>query len=63
MTCISFPYRPLVRVILITFLFGILWLQAPPSQAEEKPVDLSTAIVKVAKESLPAVVAIEVTER
>ena len=39
-------------------------LQSMPVQAAEKtkPIDLSTAIVQVAKQNLPSVVYIEVTE-
>src|SRR5512143_123716 len=39
-------------------------LQSTPVQAAEKtkPVDLSTAIIQVAKQNLPAVVYVEVTE-
>jgi Do/DeqQ family serine protease len=38
-------------------------LQSVSAQAADKPMDLSTAIIQVAKQSIPAVVAIEVTER
>ena len=49
------------------FLLGmilILSLSVPALAAEKvKSVDLSTAIIQVAKQSIPAVVAVEVTER
>ena len=42
----------------------ILFLSVPAPAAEKmKSVDLSTAIIQIAKQSIPAVVAIEVTER
>jgi serine protease Do len=56
-------YRPLSKVMLAVFL-SIAMLQS--SQAAEKaraPIDLSTAIIQVAKQTIPAVVHIEVTER
>jgi serine protease Do len=45
-------------------VFGLLLLLAQicPAWSAEKPVDLSTAIIQVAKQNLPAVVYIEVTE-
>jgi serine protease Do len=43
-----------------TFLFG--WRSAEVQAQGTKPVDLSTAIIHVAKENLPSVVYIEVTE-
>jgi len=49
------------------FLLGmilILFSSVPALAAEKtKPVDLSTAIIQIAKQSIPSVVAIEVTER
>jgi serine protease Do len=54
------------RLFFTIFLLGILLMliQSFPAQAAEKmkPVDLSTAIIQVAKQNIPAVVAIEVTE-
>jgi serine protease Do len=44
-----------VLVLLVVVQFG-------SAQAVERPVDLSTAIIQVAKQNLPAVVYIEVTE-
>jgi len=53
-------------VFLSFFLLSIISISvhSVPLQAEEKtePVDLSTAIIQVAKQNLPAVVYIEVTE-
>jgi serine protease Do len=46
--------------VFIFVLFGTA--QLGPIWAVEKPVDLSTAIIQVAKQNLPAVVYIEVTE-
>jgi serine protease Do len=46
-------------ILLIAFLF----FPSSPVQGVEKKVDLSTAIVQVAKQTTPAVVHIEVTER
>jgi serine protease Do len=51
---VSFPY-----ILLITFLL----FPSSPVQGAEKRVDLSTAIVQVARQTIPAVVHIEVTER
>jgi serine protease Do len=54
------------RLFFTIFLFSILFLliQSAPTQAAEKmkSVDLSTAIIQVAKQNIPAVVSIEVTE-
>ena len=62
----SIRYRPLFEASLSLFMSGMILtsLQSMPVQAAErtKPIDLSTAIVQVAKENLPAVVYIEVTE-
>ncbi len=64
-------YRPLSRLyrfiplILLLCSFSIL-VQSAPLQAAEKgrpAVDLSTAIIQVAKKNIPAVVHIEVTAR
>jgi len=52
----GYPKFLLVGMMLIS-------LQSVSAQAAEKSVDLSTAIIQVAKQSIPAVVAIEVTER
>jgi serine protease Do len=49
--------------ILSGFFLGILGLGPQGVSAEVKSADLSTAIVRIAKQSIPAVVAIEVTER
>lgn len=50
--------------LFVVLVFGILLLgaQSYPALGAEKPVDLSTAIIQVAKQNLPAVVYIEVTE-
>ncbi len=47
-----------VVFVLVLLLGGQLY----PARAAEKPVDLSTAIIQVAKQSMPTVVYIEVTE-
>jgi len=62
-----FIFRRCVASALIFFicLIGTL-IPFIPAQAAEKsrlPIDLSTAIIRVAKETIPAVVHIEVTER
>jgi serine protease Do len=59
------PYRLSLIFFLNLFLSGML-LQIVPAQAAEQlrtSVDLSTAIIQVAKQNIPAVVHIEVTER
>jgi serine protease Do len=48
--------------LFIALSFSLLLLMTIPLEAAEKPVDLSTAIIQVAKKNIPAVVAIEVTE-
>lgn len=57
---------PLGLIFLSLFMLSIMsiCLHSVPLQAAErtKPVDLSTAIIQVAKQNLPAVVYIEVTE-
>ncbi|MGD0625753.1 MAG: Do family serine endopeptidase [Thermodesulfobacteriota bacterium] len=45
------------------FMIALLMIFLAPAQAAEKPVELSTAIVQVARQTIPAVVHIEVTER
>mgnify|MGYP000436372661 CR=1 FL=1 len=50
-------------LILSGFFVGILGVDPQWVSAQVKSVDLSTAIVRIAKQSIPAVVAIEVTER
>ena len=58
------PSRWLSILFLNLFLLGVL-LQSVPAQGAERekgPVDLSTAIIQVAKQNIPAVVYIEVTE-
>ncbi len=58
-------YHPSYRPFLIVLLFGmmLLLLQLVSVQAAEKTsIDLSTAIIQVAKQNIPAVVHIEVTE-
>ncbi|MGE5254171.1 MAG: trypsin-like peptidase domain-containing protein, partial [Planctomycetaceae bacterium] len=50
-------------LILSAFFIGIFGLPPQWVSAQVKSFDLSTAIVQVAKQSIPAVVAIEVTER
>ena len=66
---IHFIYRryPVLSGCFKGFLLGmilILSLLVPALAAEKmKSVDLSTAIIQIAKQSIPAVVAIEVTER
>lgn len=59
------PYRLPLVLLLNLFLSGML-LQLVSVQAAEKSrtsIDLSTAIIQVAKQNIPAVVHIEVTER
>jgi serine protease Do len=56
----------LQRAVGIAFFLGaVLFLlpQGPLARAAEKPKDLSMAIIQVAKQTIPAVVHIEVTER
>ena len=52
-------------VLLSTFLWGTMLSPTgiPDLQAAEKSVDLSTAIIKVAKKAMPSVVYIEVTQK
>ena len=45
------------------FMIALIIIFSVPAQAAEKPVELSTAIVQVAKQAIPAVVHIEVTAR
>jgi len=59
---ILFRGRPVPFLFLGIFLFGILYLYPSFATAEVRSVDLSTAIAKVARQTIPAVVAIEVTE-
>ncbi len=50
----------------ISFILGAIFFllpQGPLARAAEKPMDLSMAIIQVAKQTIPAVVHIEVTER
>ncbi len=62
----SIRYRRLFVAFFSLLMSGIIliFLQSISAQAAErnKPVDLSTAIIQVAKQNLPAVVYIEVTE-
>jgi serine protease Do len=62
----SIRYRWLFVVFFSLLLSGMILasLQSMPVQAAERtrPIDLSTAIIQVAKQNLPAVVYIEVTE-
>jgi serine protease Do len=59
------PFR--YRLFFGIFVLGMLLMliQSAPTQAAEKmkAVDLSTAIIEVAKRNIPSVVHIEVTER
>jgi serine protease Do len=58
-------YRQSVTLFLSFLVLGmmlILFQPFPVEAAERKPVDLSTAIIQVAKQNLPKVVYIEVTE-
>ena len=50
-------------LILSAFFLGLLAVGPQLISAQVKAADLSTAIVQIAKQSIPAVVAIEVTER
>jgi serine protease Do len=58
-----FRYRAPLTIFVVAISLGIL--QSVPAQAIEKgrgTIDLTTAIIQVAKQNLPAVVYIEVTE-
>jgi serine protease Do len=57
------PSRLPSFLILCVFLLGIAAQEPQWASAQVKSADLSTAIVQIAKQSIPAVVAIEVTER
>ena len=58
----QFQFR---RIISVTSLAGLIFLSLsfPAFPATDKGIDLSTAIIQVAKQNIPAVVHIEVTER
>jgi Do/DeqQ family serine protease len=64
---ISSSRRGVLSWLLKFLLLGMVLISFQPvhTQAAEKmgPVDLSTAIIRVAKQAIPAVVAIEITER
>jgi serine protease Do len=66
-TCgLSRRFRLFLRAAGISFILGALFFllpQGPLARAAEKPMDLSMAIIQVAKQTIPAVVHIEVTER
>lgn len=54
--------KSIIRIVVLTlFLAGSIFLDAP--QQSWGQMDLTTAIIKVAKQNIPAVVHIEVTER
>jgi serine protease Do len=58
--------RVFLRAVGISFILGAVFFilpQGPLARAAEKPMDLSMAIIQVAKQTIPAVVHIEVTER
>ena len=57
-------YTYIRNYLFVVLVLGVLLLGAQPFAAlgAEGPVDLSTAIIQVAKQNLPAVVYIEVTE-
>jgi serine protease Do len=55
-----FTHRGYLSLAIVLCL--LLGVQMSPAGAADKPVDLSTAIIQVAKQSMPAVVYIEVTE-
>jgi serine protease Do len=66
--CRPLPRRSrfLLRAAGISFILGAVFFilpQGPLARAAEKPMDLSMAIIQVAKQTIPAVVHIEVTER
>jgi serine protease Do len=59
-------FRFFLRAAGLSFILGAVFFILPQgtlARAAEKPMDLSTAIVQVAKQTIPAVVHIEVTER
>ena len=59
-------FRFFLRAAGISFILGTVFFilsEGPLARAAEKPMDLSTAIIQVAKQNIPAVVHIEVTER
>jgi serine protease Do len=51
------------RAVILLCLALLPLLPAAPARAQEKPTDLSMAIIQVARQTIPAVVHIEVTER
>ena len=60
------PLVPLPKILDRHFTVSgasISFSQGSLARAAEKPMDLSTAIIQVAKQNIPAVVHIEVTER
>jgi serine protease Do len=59
-----YPSRLLSILFFNLLLLGVLlqWVPAQGAERAKGPVDLSTAIIQVAKENIPAVVYIEVTE-
>jgi serine protease Do len=60
-----FPYRYRLLFAILELGVALILLQSTPAEAAEKarPIDLSTAIIQVAKQNIPAVVHIEITER
>lgn len=64
---LSIRSHKLYKIISTTSLAGLIFLAfsspALPAAEKEKGIDLSTAIIQVAKQSIPAVVHIEVTEQ
>jgi serine protease Do len=65
---LSFPFRYLTLWLLVVLVWGGMLALSPVAQVEaaEKtgpPYDFNTAIIQVAKQNIPAVVHIEVTER
>ncbi len=57
----NYFHRPMVSTLCL-LLLGMISISLPVRAAERKSVDLSTAIIEVAKKNLPAVVYVEVTE-
>jgi serine protease Do len=55
-------YRLFLTIFLLSILLMLIQSVPTPAAEKMKPVDLSTAIIQVAKQNIPAVVAIEVTE-
>ncbi len=64
---IKIRFRALYKINSLSLLTGLLFLSfsspAFPAAEKEKRIDLTTAVIQVAKQNIPAVAHIEVTER